>query len=143
MKDSASSKKGFTLIEVILSTIISVIIFVGPIDIFARTSYNISYARHKLQSAYLAQDIIEKRRRYRFADLTTGTTSSQNITIDTKGTGTTADDLIGNYTVTISTVGTYRKRVQVKISWVERTFAGTINANEYYTTDIADEPEIN
>jgi hypothetical protein len=91
---------------------------------------------------YWAQRFIEEERRLPFANL--ASLPSASVAIDTHGTFTTpGDDLNGNRIVTVTTIDTYRKRVLIEINWVERILGGFRTVREYYSTDIANESQLN
>jgi hypothetical protein len=69
---------------------------------------------------------------------------SASVSLDTNGTfDTTADDRTGNRIVTVTNIDTYRKRLKIEINWTEKFLRGTNTMREYYSTDIAQESQLN
>lgn len=137
-----SRQAGFTLIEVLASLSIFLLLSLGTVVSIMTNMYLSSIVKHKMQAMYWAQRFIEEERRISFSTL--AALPSAVVSIDTKGTFTaTGDDLTGNRIVTVTNIDTYRKRVQIEINWTEKILGGTITMREYYSTDIANESQLN
>ena len=136
------SNNGFTIAEVISSMLILALAL--PVFLSALEAYKFvaHHSRHKLQAAFVAQRIIEEKRRTTFANLATANYGV--VSIDTNGTfNATADDFMGNATVTVTNLDAYRKRVMVQVTWQEHSPVGAVPMSEYCTTDIANELQLN
>ena len=129
---------GFTIPEVLVSILllgVALVAFLGALNMY---KYMASYAKHKTQAIYMAQRFVEEQRRQPFAGLASAALGT--ISIDSKGTfGTTADDYLGNATMTVTTLDANRKRLLVEVRWTERSPVGTIILREYCTTDISND----
>ncbi len=142
---------GFTILEVLFSLSIFLVLFLGTVTAIVGSLYLSSFVKHKVQAMYWAQRFIEEQRRIPFASITSLPEAS--ISIDTKGTfDTTADDLTGKRIVTVTNIdsngnvvltNTDRKRVRIEINWKEKVLGGPITLREYYSTDIANEAQLN
>jgi len=135
-------KKSFALLEIVISLILLVMIGELPLEGLVHISFLTSYAKHKVQAAYVAQRILEEQRRVPFPNL--ASQPSTPVTIDTMGTfNNPADDFLGNLIITVNNIDADRKRVRVEINWNEPTFGASWAGREYYTTDIANENQLN
>ena len=133
---------GFTLLEVVGSLSIFLILFLGTATAIIGSTFLSSVTKHKVQAMYWAQRFIEEERRLPFTTL--ASIPSASVSIDTKGTFTSgADDLSGNRVVTVTNIDTYRKRVRIEMNWQEKIMGGLITQREYYSTDIANESQLN
>lgn len=135
-------RKGLTLFEVIIAAVIVVILVVAGAGTLLSSQTLSAFARHKLQAAYAAGQILEQERRRDFSSIVNRTMA---VTLDTKGTyNTAADDLTGSANITVVNIDSERKKVQVGVSWAERVLTGrNVTVREFYATTIADEDEIN
>ena len=137
-----NKQAGFTLLEVMAALSIFLVLFLGTAASIIGSMYLNSFVKHKVQAMYWAQRFIEEERRIPFSNLTSLPAAS--VSIDTKGTFvTSADDLTGNRIVTVTNIDTYRKRVQIEMNWTEKILGGMITMREYYSTDIANESQLN
>lgn len=143
MKIELRSRDGFTLTEVVISVLILVIIWLSAVDALIVGKYSASYAKHKVQAMYAAQQKIEELRKQPYPP----SSSNSTVRIDTKGTpDNISDDFTGTQVVTISDVGGsggYYKQVLVEIRWNEVLFGRNRTMREYCGTYIANEPQIN
>ena len=141
------SKKGFTLIEAIISILILATVIVATTAALITNLTLTSYSKHRTQAMYIAKQTLEDMRKHSYSDLTPASSYVNNLPY---GTGVVCIDIIdyangicgfwGNRTVTVNNVtgDTHRKIVQVQISWSEK-FGGVARPmQEYCTTDIAD-----
>lgn len=132
-------KRGISLVEVLVSIAIVLIFLLAAATTIINGQFLTSYAKHKLQATYAAQQILEQTRRLTFANIVSQ--ASTPITLDTQGTyNTTADDFLGNVIITVISLDAYRKQVQVQINWKEQVLATKIDMREYYSTNIANDP---
>ena len=133
---------GFTLLEVMVSLSIFLVLFLGTATAIIGSTFLSSVVKHKVQAMYWAQRFIEEQRRLPFTSL--ASLPSASVSIDTKGTFVTpGDDLSGNRIVTVTNIDTYRKRVRIEMNWTEKIMGGRITLREYYSTDIANESQLN
>ena len=148
-----SSRKGFTLTEVVISLLILMIVWLSAVGSVIVSKYAASRAKHKVQAIYLAQSALEQMRRQSFQSPdfeNYAATITGPVIIDTMGDFFNPPNIfMGNQAVKVTPVpdiipgGPYRKRVQVTVSWTERSLGGSIPMTEYCTTDIANEPQLN
>ena len=142
MKQLFRSSSGFTLVEVLTSILLLLIVWTVSLNSMVNYKHIDSFAKHKIEAAYVAQRILEEQRRQPFANLVTRNYGP--VSIDTRGTfNSSADDLIGVAKITVTILDAYRKRVQIEVSWPELSAIGTVTKKEYYATDIANELELN
>ncbi len=136
------SSNGFTLVEALTSILILALVWVAVAGSIISYKYIASYSKHKVQAVFVAQRILEEKRRQTFSTL-----ANQNygaVSIDTRGTfNTSADDLMGTAAVTVTNIDTYRKKVLVQVSWQEKSPIGVVTKSEFCATDIANEPQLN
>ena len=139
-----NKQAGFTLLEVMVALSIFLVLFLGTATSIIGGMYLSSFVKHKIQAMYWAQRFIEEQRRIPFSTLTSLPAAS--LSIDTRGTFVTpADDLTtGNRIVTVTPYADgYRKKVGIEMNWTEKILGGTITMREYYSTDIANESQLN
>ncbi|MBF0490681.1 MAG: type II secretion system protein [Candidatus Omnitrophica bacterium] len=134
-----SSTQGSTLVEVLVAiAIIDIFLTASSVSIL-NSQFLASYAKHKIQARYVAQQILEQQRRLTYVNIVS--VASAAVTLDSKGTyNTTSDDFLGNAIVSVTTIDTYRKKVQVQVNWQEQILSGKVTMREYYATDIANDP---
>ncbi len=131
--------KGSTLVEVLVSIAVVLILLVAAASTLLSSRFMSSYSKHKIQAAYLAQQLFEIKRRALFTNIVSVPETSYSL--DTNGTyNSITDDLTAKVTFTVTSLNNYLKKVQMKISWVERLASGVqITINEYYATSICDD----
>ncbi|MDP3791854.1 MAG: hypothetical protein Q8R38_07415 [Candidatus Omnitrophota bacterium] len=136
------SRKSFTLTEAVVSIFILIIIWLSAVNTLIVGKYSASYAKHKTQAAYAAQQEIERLRKLPFANILSS--NINGVSIDTRGTpNNTADDFKGRRIVTVSGDLGYYKSVIVEMQWSEILFGTNRTMREYVGTYIANEPQIN
>ena len=136
------NQAGFTLVEVMVALSIFLVLFLGTAASIIGGTYLSSFIKHKVQAMYWAQRFIEEERRVPFANLVS--LPSSVVSIDTKGTFVTpADDMTGNRIITVTTIDAYRKRILIEMNWAEKILGGVITMREYYSTDVANESQLN
>ena len=141
MKNIRNSKS-FTLVEVLVSLALIVLLWGATVGAIFNNRFLLSYSRHKMQAAYVAQQILEQERRLVFSP--NSSLSSAVVILDTQGTyNTTADDFMGNSVVNVTNIDAYRNMVRVEINWLEKVGSGQMTMREYYTTTFANDPELN
>jgi prepilin-type N-terminal cleavage/methylation domain-containing protein len=137
-----NKQAGFTLLETMVALLIFLVLFLGAAVAIITSMYLGSVIKHKVQAMYWAQRFIEEERRLPFSTL--ASLPSASVSLDTNGTfDTTADDRTGNRVVTVTNIDTYRKRLKIEINWTEKFLRGTNTMREYYSTDIAQESQLN
>jgi prepilin-type N-terminal cleavage/methylation domain-containing protein len=137
-----NKQAGFTLLETVVALLIFLVLFLGAAVAIITSMYLGSVIKHKVQAMYWAQRFIEEERRLPFSTL--ASLPSASVSLDTNGTfDTTADDRTGNRIVTVTNIDTYRKRLKIEINWTEKFLRGTNTMREYYSTDIAQESQLN
>lgn len=140
------SIKGISLVEILIGVSLFVLVWVFLVGSIIIGKASEVRSRHKIQAAYANQKRIEWLREQPFSSIQNSTYA--NETIDTKGTSTASDDLMGTQTVTVTNfpagLGPYYKKVIVNTTWRERLpFRGTITASEAIGTYIACDPQVN
>ena len=145
MKTTLRNKQaGFTLFEVLVALSIFLVLFLGTATAIIGSVYLSSFVKHKVQAMYWAQRFIEEQRRLPFTTL--ASLPSACVSIDTHGTFVPCPDPAhpaGNMIVTVTNIDAYRKRVRIEMNWVEKILGGMITMREYYSTDIANESQLN
>ena len=137
-----NKQAGFTLLEVMIALVIFLILFLSTAVSIITSLYLGSVIKHKVQAMYWAQRFIEEERRLPFSTL--ASLPSASVSLDTNGTfNTTADDRTGNRVVTVTNIDANRKRLKIEINWTEKFLRGTNTMREYYSTDIANESQLN
>lgn len=141
-KKFSNFRSGLTLLETLISAVLMVIIFSAAAPAIVSSELLSSYTRHKLQAVSVAQQLLEQERRLTFSSISS--VPAANITLDTKGTyNTTADDFFGSANITVTSIDSARKKVQVEISWPQRLLTGNyVTMKEYFATTIGDDPQI-
>ncbi len=136
------TEKGISLVEVLVSLALIVVLWLATSTTLLSGQFFTSYAQHKAQAVFVAQNIIEQQRRLVFANL--ASQASAAVSLDSKGTyGTGADDFMGNRIVTVAVVpgNANLKTVQVEVNWQEQIAnRGRVTMREYFTTSIANDP---
>jgi hypothetical protein len=141
MKIRFTSRKSFTLTEVVVSTLLLVIIWLSAVDALIVGKYSASYAKHKIQAMYAAQLAIENLRKIPYVNIQNSNTV---IDIDTKATPDNhADDFTGRQIITVSADLGYYRSVLVDIQWNEILLGINRPMHEYCFTYIANEPQVN
>ena len=142
--------KGFTLAEILISFAFLTVVLLSFLFALNMYRFTASYSRHKVQAVYWAQSILEEKRRSAFPLLVSSAFGA--IALDPNATfANAADDYVGTATVTVQNIDAFRKKVQVRVDWRERSPFGmkmsnaivALNKSEFLTTDIANEPELN
>ena len=137
---SESHKKGFTLIEVVISCFLMAIAFISFEALIYTTSHFVSYSKHKFQAIYAARTVLDMQRVAGFPYIT----NQQFLPPAYSGCN------MSNAIVTVKVLPpyndptcSYRKTVQVKVSWNEKMNGVSVAKQEFLTTDIANEPQLN
>ncbi len=135
-------ERGLTLVEIVISLGLIVILVTSTASTVISSQFLASYAKHRVQAMYVAQTILEQKRRLPFASiLSVGSTS---VTLDNKGTSDSTDDFMGSYIFTVSnSPSVYLKPVQVTVSWQEQITSGKVTMTETINTTIANESQLN
>ena len=135
-----NDKKGFTLLEVTISCMLIAIAFLSFEAIVYTQQYFISYSKHKLQAIHAARAVLDMQRAAGYPYIV----NQQFLPPAYLGC-----DMSGA-TVTVNVIPpyndpacSYRKTVQIKISWKENVHGTSISKQEFLTTDIANEPQLN
>ena len=135
------SKKGFTLLEIIISMFLLAIVWLAAVNIIVISRAAGALARHKVQAVYVMQQTIENLRKQSFSNISNSTTT---VSIDTNGTpDSTADDITGTQTVTVTTPNTYYKQVVIQVTWNESFYGRRKQVKEYCATYIANDTLLN
>lgn len=142
IKGARNLQNGLTLVEVLVSVTLIVVLLTAAASTILNSQFLSSYAKHKIQAAYVGQQILEQERRLGLSGISSQPSAA--VTLDTKGTyGTTSDDFLGNRVITVTAIDAYRKMVQVEINWLEQFGAGKITMREYFKATLSDESTLN
>lgn len=142
MKTKLISQRGFSFAEALLCLALIPPVVGFSFQIFINQKALASYARHKSQAMFIAQQIIEEQRRLAFSTIASKT--SAVVTLDTKGSfGSTTDDFTGNRIITVTSIDANKKLLKVEINWIQVMNAQRQTIREYYATIIANEPQLN
>ena len=142
IKRTRSSNKGFTLIEVLISCVLIGIAFLTFEIIMYTQQYFISYAKHKLQAIHAARTILDMERVAGFPFINNNQppfAPPVYAGCDMPGAIVTVSVLPPYNDATCN----YRKTVQIKVSWKENMCGSSAIKNEFLTTDIANESQLN
>jgi len=162
MIERLGQQSGFTIVEVLVSVGIMLIFLPFAASMLTNSQLLASYAKHKIQAAYAAQQIIETERQSPFIVLAPGTSKiigPSSVVIDTKGnysndTCNNPNMFCGIATITVtpsvytntsgvSTTSTLVDHFAVKIQWVEQILQLQVTMTENYAEDIANDPMLN
>jgi Tfp pilus assembly protein PilV len=134
-------KRAFTLTEILFSIGLLLLVWLAAVNATIIAKFSGSYAKHKIQAVYIAQQTIENLRKTPFASIANSTTTA---TIDTNGTPyTTTDDFTGTQIVTVTSPSSYYKQIIVEVRWNEILLGKNKTMREYCATIIANEPQVN
>jgi Tfp pilus assembly protein PilV len=137
----SGSKKGFTLVEVLVSGMLLTLVWLAAVEAIIISKIMPSVARHKIQAIYTAQRAIEDLHRKPFSLIANNTAV---VSIDTKGTpDNVSDDLLGSQTITVTSQSNHYKKVVVTVTWNERMHLITKAMTERCGTFITDDPQTN
>jgi len=159
----SKNKGGFTLVEILVSVGILMIFLPFAASMLTNSRILGSYAKHKTQAAFAAQQVMEAQRQSAFVVLAPGTsqvTGPTNIILDTKGSYinlncATNPNLFCGTTTTVITPTVYTNaagtrttssttdHVVVQIFWSERINKFFIPMTETYAEDIINDPMLN
>ena len=161
MNKFSNTAKGFTLVEVLVSTGIMVVLL-PVLSILVSSQYLASVSKHKIQAAYVAQQLIETQRPIISTYFTpTPLTKTINgfVTIDTKGiypanscansnlpcgsTSITVTPAVYTSTTGVQTTSTTVEHFVVKITWNEQITKSRVPMTETYAEDMANDSTLN
>jgi prepilin-type N-terminal cleavage/methylation domain-containing protein len=109
--NSLQSKKGFTLIEVLITLVILAVSLLAIAGLMVTTVVNNSYGAHMTEAVTYAQDLLEELRAMRWENILEGTSSDQPA-------GSTG--VVYARTWTTATNGN-TKTITVTINWSDKT----------------------
>jgi len=158
------SAQGFTLVEILVTVSIMLIFLPFAASMLTNSKLLSSYAQHKMQAAYAAQQILETERQATF--VTTATvakpvTIAGTVILDTKGnynntTCSTAGGtaFCGTSVVTVTptvytsttgaqTTSTMLDHISVQIGWNEKIGNSFIPMTENYSEDVVNDTMLN
>ena len=140
IRRSKSRKKGFTLTETLISCLLIAVAFLAFEAIMYMQQYFISYSKHKLQAIHAARAVLDMQRAAGFPYIV----NQQFLPPEYVGCN------MPNATVTVTVIPpyndatcSYRKTVQIRIGWKENINGISMIKQEFLTTDIANEPQLN
>jgi len=151
MNKFLNTKRGFSLIELLMSVGIMLIFLPIVASILTSSRFLSSYSKHKAQAAYAAQQIIETYRQSAFIQLAAGGKSvigPNNVLLDPKGNfNNNLNSFFGTSTITV-TPAVYTNAAGVKttninvdhfsivINWNEQVIKLLVPMSETYAADI-------
>ena len=140
IRRSRSHKKGFTLVEIVVSCLLIAIAFISFGALIYTQQYFISYSKHKLQAIYAARTVLDMQRVSGFPYIVNQQfLPPAYIGCNMSGATVTVTVLPPYNDPTCS----YRKTVQIKVSWNENVHGVPLIKQEFLTTDIANEAQLN
>ena len=140
IRRSGSRKNGFTLVEIVVSCFLIAVAFLSFAAIIYTQQYFISYSKHKLQAIYAARTVLDMQRVAGFPYIVNQQFLPPTYIGCNMPGATVTVNVLHPYNDT--TCG-YRKTVQVKVSWNENMNGVPVVKQEFLTTDIANEPQLN
>lgn len=162
MNKTLTTKSGFTFVEVLVTMGLMLLFLPFAASMLTNSQLLASYAKHKLQAAYVAQQILETQRQNPFITLTAGQTSTigpSSVVLDTKGnynntTCGNSNAFCGTAVVTVTpTVYTNAAGVKttsstvnhfvVQIYWNEKISVLFVPITETFAEDMANDPILN
>ena len=114
--DSARAQSGFTLVEVLVSLILSMIAMVGVIALYRSQTNASSFSRRNTEATMLAEDQLEK--------LRTQNSLGSATTTNLDETGKTGGPFTRSHEVTLGTA-TYDE-IKVSVTWKEEGVDKTV-----------------
>ena len=138
---------GFTLIEIIVSMILVPILWLAIGAPLSVNTMLISQAKHKAQAVFVAGQNLDIMRANGYAGLVAAAGTGKNVTIDTRGTTDTGDDLLGTMDIVLGSPvnenGGHYRQVTVTIKWNENSNGTLISQKtESLATIISDDPAV-
>ncbi len=134
-----NSKNGVTLVEVLVSIAIVLVLLTAAAKTILNGQFLTSYARHKTQAMYAAQQLLEQQRWLAFS--TTSSQTTAPVILDTYGNySSSAGYFYGTAITTITNIDAYRNHVTIEIDWPEQILSGKVMMKEYFATNIANDP---
>ena len=134
------TRKGFTLVEVVISFFLLAMACLAVVEAIVVSNYTAAYARHKIQAIYFAQRALEEQRRLPFDYIQNQPARSFAISPD----NFTVSRTIHVAPVTSpSGIDQYAKKVWVAVNWNENFYGNKVPAAEYCATDITNESQFN
>lgn len=117
MKDR--NNKGLTIIEVVISIMITGFVLVGMLKLYSLGAIQSNLARHKVMAVNIAQAEIEGLISATYEGITLSDyPMTKTVKIDTGKTGNTSDDIDGTMITNISNVSEGYK-VTIDVSWID------------------------
>lgn len=134
------AKKGFSLVEVLVSLLIISLIAVASLRTYIMAN-ELSYIEGIRASAiYLAQETLERALADDFDDVVIGDQYPENmqgILVDSRGTTDPSDDIIGSQTIQINDWSDTERQQKEVIVTIGYTFNGTPYSEELVTWVVA------
>ena len=137
MKNLLQNKKGITLIEVLVASVLIVVMSGALFSAHLAVRHSTRLARVKLEASHIARSYLEREKAKDYSNLTTQTYN--NVVLSDNGTAVVNDDVLGTVQVTATTNADGTKTVAVTVSWNHRLMGQTLSAqNVSLTTLVAD-----
>ncbi len=161
MKNVLNTTSGFTIIEVMVSVGIMLVFLPFAASMLTNSQMLASYAKHKTQAAFAAQQIVETERQAAFIPLIAGGSKiigPNSVFLDTKGNyvnpNCNTNSFCGTSIITVTpavytkqdgtkTTKTNVDHFVVQIYWSERIFKLMVPMTETYAADIVNDPMLN
>lgn len=119
--------KGFTLVEIVIATLIIVILAASVFGAFLTGRYIINLSRHRYQAVQFAKEAVDRLRSgYNYTDSAMNSTMNGTYTLhNSTGIGLTVtgdmNGLVNNFTYNVTEpVPDGYKRISVYVNWTER-----------------------
>ena len=107
-------RKGFTLVEIIVSVLLFTILVAGAFGAFVNIQHYVRISRHRIQALNYARQSMEKFRLFSYSSAQLGVTGWTAIPI----TGATEVTMTREYRIFDFTAGA-TKEIQVRVRWTE------------------------
>jgi prepilin-type N-terminal cleavage/methylation domain-containing protein len=133
------TNNGVSLVEVLVSVFLIGILIMAATETIIDSQFFNSYSRHKVQTMYAAQQLLEAQRQQPFA-AASFQTPVQQVILDTSGSTNPAKYFYGSAVTTLTHLSADLNQVSVQISWSEKTRRGPVTMTENYLTVIANDP---
>jgi hypothetical protein len=129
------NNKGFSLAEVMVTSMISVFVITSLMYTSLTTQQSIRAGMIFFQAGEVARTKIEGIKALAYAAVVSGTTN--NVLLNDNGTVVATDDIFGTVTTTVTDNGDQTKTVAVSVTWTSRALKTNVNHQIGMTTMVA------
>jgi Tfp pilus assembly protein PilV len=115
------SERGFTMVEVLVALVLSMIAMVGVIALYRSQSAASSFSRRNTEATILAEDQMERLR------ATGGAGSGTVANLDERGVVVTGGPFTRFFEVTNPTATSFYDDILVRVSWIEEGLTKSVS----------------